>query len=116
RVRVARRGERHPRQPVAGRRRVEPQRVPPVAPRIADPVARIEDHERVTLPFQVVADGEPGLTSADDHGLVLLDVLHRPASLSSFETRVGGPGRRGIAAIHQLAWARAWSFLTTPCG
>jgi hypothetical protein len=116
RVRRARRRERHPRQPVAKRRRVEPERVPAVAPRVADPLARVEDDERVPLPLQVVADGEPGLTTADDHCLVALDLLHLPASFAIAELTVGGFGRPDIPAIHQPAPARAWSFLTTRPG
>ena len=56
-------------QPVVLGRAVEPQRVEPVAPDVADPVVRVQDQERAAPAGQVVAGGQAGLAGADDDGL-----------------------------------------------
>ena len=57
------------RQPVEARRREQAERVPALAPGVADPLVRVEDHEGRPRLRQVVADRQAGLAAADDHGL-----------------------------------------------
>jgi hypothetical protein len=58
--------ERHPRQPVAARRRVELQRVPARAPAVADPFVPVDDQDLSAPALQVVPEREPGLARSDD--------------------------------------------------
>ena len=66
RERVPRRRKRQTRQSVEVGRREDPQRVPAVPPRVADPVTGVEDHEAKAAPRQVVAGGQAGLAATDD--------------------------------------------------
>ncbi len=50
--------------------------VPPFAPGIADPLARIQDHERSIPLRQVVPHGETGLPATDDDRLEPLRAIH----------------------------------------
>ena len=105
-----------PGRPSKLRRREQPQRVPALAPGVADPLVRVEDHERPALLREVVAGGEPRLAAADDHRLERCSRSARrpscsPSSLVRGDARTRPRGR--IARIHQLARERAWSFLTT---
>jgi hypothetical protein len=70
-VRRARGREGHSRQPIAARRRVQPQRVPAAAPAVADALSAVEDDELPALPLEGVAGGEAGLAATDDDGFVL---------------------------------------------
>ena len=72
RVRRARGREGHSRQPIAARRRVEPQRVPAASPAVADAPAAVEDDELPALLLEEVPGGEAGLAATDDNGFVLL--------------------------------------------
>ena len=80
---------------------------------VADPLARVEDHERATPLRQVVARREPGLATADDHRLEssLSEVPSRPPRRCG--STVGRTRSPRIARIHQPASERSWSFLTT---
>ena len=53
---------------VAGRGE-QPQRVPALAPGVADPLVGVQDQERPSPPGQVAADRQAGLAATDDHGL-----------------------------------------------
>jgi hypothetical protein len=57
--------ERHAGEAVGPCRREEAQRVPSAPPRVARPIARVEDQERPAEAPQVVADREPGLAAPD---------------------------------------------------
>jgi len=48
--------------------------------RIANAVVLVEDHERQTPLLEVVADRQPRLASADDHGSEML--INQPRQLS----------------------------------
>ena len=95
-------GKRMPGKPVVARRRVQPERVPALPPRVADALARVEDHERPTLLRQVVAGREPGLTAADDHGVERspVAIVVPPRRLSR---RYDAGDRRDIAAIAPMS-------------
>ncbi len=69
RVGVSRRGEAHAREPVDERGRVQPQRRPALPPGVADPVVRVDDHERPVVPCEVVPHRQPGLAPTDDDRL-----------------------------------------------
>jgi hypothetical protein len=69
RERVTRPREGHSREGVVAGRREEPKRVPPLSPRVADPLVRLEDHEREAPLGEVVSDREASLATADDNGL-----------------------------------------------
>src|SRR5262245_15437026 len=56
------------------RRREESQRIPTVAPGVADARARVEDHELDALPLQVIADREARLSPTDYHRVDALSV------------------------------------------
>jgi hypothetical protein len=56
---------------VVARRREEPQRVPPLAPRGRGGIGGLEDDEVAVLVGEVAADGETGLTAADDDDLAV---------------------------------------------
>ena len=49
--------------------REKTQRVPPLPPRVADPLVRVEDHEREIPLREVVTDRETGLAAAHDNRL-----------------------------------------------
>ena len=70
RERPARRGEAHPRQSVVLRGREQTKGVPALAPRVSDPVVRVEDHERPAALPELVRGRQAGLAAADDHCLV----------------------------------------------
>jgi hypothetical protein len=60
--------ERHPIEAVELGRREQPQRVPPLTPRVADALVRVQDYEADAGAREVIADGETGLPAADhDH-------------------------------------------------
>jgi hypothetical protein len=59
---AGRRRERHARQSVVPRGREQPQRVPAVAPGVADVVVGVKDHARQIALREVVADSQAGLT------------------------------------------------------
>ena len=67
--RLGRGGEGHPRQPAEASGGEQAKRVPALAPGVADPLVRVEDHEADTTLRQVVPDREAGLAAADDNGL-----------------------------------------------
>src|SRR5205823_1640548 len=130
RIRPAGRRERPARQAVVARGREQAERVPSTRPpRAADPLARVEDHERAAAPLQVVADREAGLAAADDDRVELLAGRDAAATAAercflcrhdrsswgrmSCTPTVGRYGCGRIARIHQLAAGRGWSFLTT---
>jgi len=65
----ARGGKSHPGESVVPSRAEQAERVPAVPPRVTDPLAGVEDHERQTTAAQLVPHGETRLASPDDHGL-----------------------------------------------
>src|SRR5262245_28332547 len=69
---VARGGKRHPIETVELRRREASQRVPALAPRVADAGVLIEDDEAHPYVGEVIADGETRLAAADDDDVELL--------------------------------------------
>ena len=75
-------GEAHPGQPVVARRGEQAQRVPAGAPRVADAVVGVEDHERQAPAGQVVADRQPALAAAHDDRVDPFDLVsaHRCSS------------------------------------
>ena len=73
---ITRRREAHTRQAVETRRREKPERIPPIAPCVADAWVRVEDDERSSLPREEVSDRQAGLSGADDHGLDALWISH----------------------------------------
>ena len=75
------RGEAQPLQAVVACGREQAKGVPARAPRVADPLVRVQDHERSVARRQVVSHGEAGLAAADDHRLEAFGavvVLGRP--------------------------------------
>ena len=72
RIRRARRWERHSGQPIAARRRIEPQRVPAAPPAVTDALAAVEDDELSAVLLEEVPGGEAGLAATDDNGFVVL--------------------------------------------
>lgn len=62
-------GEGHPREPVDAGGGEEKERVPPVAPGVADLLAGVQDHKEPTLSGKVIAHGKARLAAADDHRL-----------------------------------------------
>ena len=82
RVRPAGRGKRPTRQAVVARRSEQAERVPGAGPPgAADPLVRVEDHERPAALLQVVADRKAGLAAADDDRVECLDALNCIASV-----------------------------------
>ena len=83
------RGERQAGQAVVLGGRVELERVPLLAPVVADPGARVEDHERAAVTLQVVTGRQARLAGADDDGLDLCGVHDRDARSGTRVSRVG---------------------------
>ena len=66
---MSRAGEGHAWQGVVAGGCEQAKRVPTGAPRVADALVCVEDHEREIVPGEVVADGETCLASAHDDSL-----------------------------------------------
>ena len=66
---MRRAGERHSRQGVVAGGREEAERVPPLAPGVADPLVGVEDQEGEVPLGEVVPDREACLSTAQDQGL-----------------------------------------------
>src|SRR5207248_10239983 len=97
----ARRQEATAEQPVVAGRNEQTQRVPAPAPRVADSLTRVQDHEPLPSLRKLTSDRETRLTASDDHGLDSLRFApadHRvsPLDLAS-ETTLGGRLLRLIA-------------------
>ncbi len=64
--------DRHAGQAAEARGGEKAKRVPTLAPGVADPLVRVEDHERAILLREVVPGREAGLAAADDQGVEVL--------------------------------------------
>ena len=84
-------GNAHARERVVARRAVQLQRVPAIAPVVADPGVRIEDHERQAALREVVAGRQAGLARADHDGV---DRARSPLSLLIVRSVSGLRSRR----------------------
>src|SRR5262249_41183033 len=73
----------HACQPVEACGGKEAQRIPAVAPGVADPLMRLEDDEVPSLLFQVVASRQTRLAGADDDGVELFCCWHCSVLLSA---------------------------------
>src|SRR3990172_6726620 len=69
---VAFRRERHAGQPVVARRGEQQQRVPPLAPCVADAFVGVEDHEVDAALGELVPDRQSRLAASDDDGVEVL--------------------------------------------
>ena len=115
------RGERPARQAVVPGGSEQAQRVPALAPGVPSALARLQDHELLTPPAQVIAHREARLPAADDHCLETLrttaGVHPDPLWLASGMTLGGSTGGRhrrnqpigwwGVVVRIDHRWARA---------
>jgi hypothetical protein len=87
----------------------ESQRIPSLAPGIADARARIENHERHAFPLQVIADRKACLPATDHHRVDSLSVHVLPL----FGDDRAAPAVRASAGIRRPSNFFAWVFLCT---
>ena len=69
-VNVLRRRKGHSGKRIVWGRREKPKRIPTLTPGVADPFARVEDHERQTSPRELVTGGQTRLPTTDDDRVV----------------------------------------------
>src|SRR5258708_38039432 len=97
RQRAGRCGERRAGESVQPGRSNRTQRIPALAPRLADVRVSVENDEIDVALRQVKAGGETRLASADDHNIEALGGLHHPLGLI-LRPRIGTSWSRPLCA------------------
>jgi hypothetical protein len=93
--------ETHPGESAVAPRSEQAEGVPSVPPGAADPVVRVEDHEREPSFLQVVPDREAGLAAADDDGLESLEHGFLVEGMSRNRDARGAQSSGGIGSSPQ---------------